>query len=147
MSTNHNFWRERRAEADSNWGHSTYQPDTLPLGQTGSHEDVPLVKFMYLIFTYIPGQSYCRRLWSLLLCLCYIFWELINSLMFLFFSIKKISLSSLVMLVPLLLKASVIHFVLSSKCAAGGENCSVALDSKVSIRQSVFIVLLIVILL
>ena len=67
--------------------------------------------------------------------------------MCLFFSKKKISLSSLVVLVPLLLKASVIHFVLSSKCAAGGENCSVALDSKVSIRQSVFIVLLIDILL
>ena len=30
------FWRERRAEAVSNWGPSTYQPNTLPLGQTGS---------------------------------------------------------------------------------------------------------------
>ena len=30
VSTDHNFWRERRAEADSNGGSS------LPLGQTGS---------------------------------------------------------------------------------------------------------------
>ena len=35
-STDHNFWRERRAEADSNWGPSAYQPNALPLGQTGS---------------------------------------------------------------------------------------------------------------
>ena len=35
---NHNFWRERRAEADSNRGPSVYQPNALPLGQTGSHQ-------------------------------------------------------------------------------------------------------------
>ena len=32
----HNFWKERRAEADSNRGPSAYQPNALPLGQTGS---------------------------------------------------------------------------------------------------------------
>ena len=37
MSTDHNFWRERRAEADSNQGPSTYQPNALQLGQTGWH--------------------------------------------------------------------------------------------------------------
>ena len=37
VSTNHNFWRERRAEAVSNRGLSAYQPTALPLGQTGSH--------------------------------------------------------------------------------------------------------------
>ena len=37
MSTNHNFWRERRAEADSYWGPSAYQPNTLSLDQTSSH--------------------------------------------------------------------------------------------------------------
>ena len=37
MSTNHNFWRERRAEAVLNRGPSAYQPNVLPLGQTGSH--------------------------------------------------------------------------------------------------------------
>ena len=31
-------------------------------------EDVPLVEFMYLVFTRMPGESYRRRLWSLLLC-------------------------------------------------------------------------------
>ena len=41
VSTNHNlFWRERRAEAVSNRGPSAYQPNALPLGQTGSHVSV-----------------------------------------------------------------------------------------------------------
>ena len=33
---NHVFWRERRAEAVLNRGPSAYQPNALPLGQTGS---------------------------------------------------------------------------------------------------------------
>ena len=36
VSTDHTFCRERRAEADSNRGPSAYQPNILPLGQTGS---------------------------------------------------------------------------------------------------------------
>ena len=36
--TDHNLWRERRAEVDSNRGPSAYQPNALPLGQTGSQE-------------------------------------------------------------------------------------------------------------
>ena len=43
-------------------------------------EDVPLVEFMYLVFKCMPGESYRRQLWSLLLYLCYVFWALINSL-------------------------------------------------------------------
>ena len=43
-------------------------------------EDVPLVEFMYLVSTRMPGASYHRRPRSLLLCLCDIFRELINSL-------------------------------------------------------------------
>ena len=39
-------------------------------------EDVPLVEFMYLVFTCMPGESYCRCLWSLLLC-CDVSWVLI----------------------------------------------------------------------
>ena len=35
VSTNHNLF-ERRAEAVSNQGPSAYQPNALPLGQTGS---------------------------------------------------------------------------------------------------------------
>ena len=36
MSTDHNFWKEKRAEADSNRGPSAYQHNALPLGQTAS---------------------------------------------------------------------------------------------------------------
>ena len=36
VSTDHNLRREKRAEADSNRGPSAYQPNALPLGQTGS---------------------------------------------------------------------------------------------------------------
>ena len=36
-------------------------------------EDVPLVEFMYLVFTRMPGKSYRRRLRPLLLYLCYVF--------------------------------------------------------------------------
>ena len=43
-------------------------------------EDVPLVEFMYLVFTRMPGESYRRRLGSLFLCLCDVFRALINSL-------------------------------------------------------------------
>ena len=32
VSTDHNFCRERRAEADPNRGPSAYQPNALPLG-------------------------------------------------------------------------------------------------------------------
>ena len=35
-SADHNFWRERKAEADSNQGPSAYQPNALLLGQTSS---------------------------------------------------------------------------------------------------------------
>ena len=43
-------------------------------------EDVPLEELMYPVLTRIPGESYYRRLRSLLLSLRYIFWVLINSL-------------------------------------------------------------------
>ena len=43
-------------------------------------EDAPLVEFMYLAFTRMPSESYCRRLRSLLLYSCYVFWALIISL-------------------------------------------------------------------
>ena len=41
---------------------------------------VPLVEFMYLVFTRMPGESYRRRPWSLLLCLCDVFRALIKTL-------------------------------------------------------------------
>ena len=40
-------------------------------------EDVPLVEFMYLVFTCTRGESYHRWHMSLLLYLCYVFWALI----------------------------------------------------------------------
>ena len=43
-------------------------------------EDVPLVEFMFLVFTRVPGESYSSRLRSLLLCLRYVLRALINSL-------------------------------------------------------------------
>ena len=44
VSTDHTFWRERRAEADLNQGSSAYQPNALPLGQTGSWTNVWLAR-------------------------------------------------------------------------------------------------------
>ena len=38
VSTDHNIWRERRADADSNRSPSAYKPNALPLGQTGSQQ-------------------------------------------------------------------------------------------------------------
>ena len=36
VSTDHRLWSERRAKSDSNRGPSAYQPNALPLDQTGS---------------------------------------------------------------------------------------------------------------
>ena len=43
-------------------------------------EDVPQVEFVHRVFTRMPGESYCRRLRSLSLYLCYAFQALISSL-------------------------------------------------------------------
>ena len=40
VSTDHNLWSERRAEANSNRDPSAYQPNGFPLGQTGSQERI-----------------------------------------------------------------------------------------------------------
>ena len=42
-------------------------------------EDVPLMELMYLVFTRMPGETYRRRLGSLLY-LCYVFPALITPL-------------------------------------------------------------------
>ena len=56
VSTDHNLWRERRAEADSNRGPSAYQPTALPLGQTGSvtHRS-GAAGFVYMYHTFSAG--------------------------------------------------------------------------------------------
>ena len=41
-------------------------------------EEAPVVEFMYHVFTCMPDESYCRRLRSVLLCLCDVFPALIN---------------------------------------------------------------------
>ena len=43
-------------------------------------EDVPVLEFLYLVFTRMLGESYRRRLGSLLLHLCYVFRALSNAL-------------------------------------------------------------------
>ena len=43
-------------------------------------EDVPLVEFIYHVFTRMPGEMYRRRLRSLLLYFCHLLRALINSL-------------------------------------------------------------------
>ena len=48
LSTDHNFWRERRAEVDSNQGPSAYQPNALPLGQTSSRKTLRADKTCYV---------------------------------------------------------------------------------------------------
>ena len=48
------------------------------------NEAVPLVEFMYPVFTHVLGESYRRRRKSLLLYLCYVYRALINSLVFWF---------------------------------------------------------------
>ena len=58
-----------------------YRKEDVPLVESiYKKEDVPLVEFMYLPFTRMPGESYRRRLRSLLRCLRDVFRALINSL-------------------------------------------------------------------
>ena len=70
----------------SNTG-SRFAPGRINVEPTGlsreiltAAEDVLLVKLMHLVFTRMPGESYRRRLRSLLLYLCYVFRALVISL-------------------------------------------------------------------
>ena len=51
-STNHNLFEEKGGpKVESNRGPSAYQPDALPLGQTGSQDAAgPALKFIFFIF-------------------------------------------------------------------------------------------------
>ena len=49
VSTDHNFWRKRRAEAVSNRGPSAYQPNALPLGQSGSRLLLLLMMIAFIL--------------------------------------------------------------------------------------------------
>ena len=57
------FWRERRAEADSNRGPSAYQPNALLLGQTGSRSrKICLLPVLVVKVTEVE-RSAVYRLW------------------------------------------------------------------------------------
>ena len=61
LSTNHSccfFRRERKAEAESNQGPSAYQPNALPLGQTGSHSGGDSVVLGVDTPTTIPSPTF-----------------------------------------------------------------------------------------
>ena len=61
VSTDHNLWRERSAEADSSRGPSAYQPNSLPLDQTGSQNDgIYLSQFIQIRFLRAPTPSSLR---------------------------------------------------------------------------------------
>ena len=65
--------------ADSVHGHGGARVDSLILSDYYNSEflhpeDVPVVEFMYLVFTRMPGESYRMRLRSLLLC-CVTYFE------------------------------------------------------------------------
>ena len=51
------FLRERRAEAVSNRGPSAYQPNALPLGQTGSRRYSERWQRTYTSFLQAPDSS------------------------------------------------------------------------------------------
>ena len=58
----------------------TRMPNTVLVLLCNMFKDVPLVESIHLVFTRLPGESYGRRLRSLLLCLCYVLRALITSL-------------------------------------------------------------------
>ena len=71
----------KQDEAQTAHAESTHKLHQRYILKTICHisEDVPLVEFMYFVFTRMPGESYRRRLRSLLY-LCDVFRALINSL-------------------------------------------------------------------
>ena len=53
-----------------NWGLRFWNTPLIWYRISNQVEDIPLVEFMSLAFTRMPGESYCRRLRSVLLRLC-----------------------------------------------------------------------------
>ena len=74
-----NSTRHRRIPQNSNVS-ITEMTGKVSLLSSSNDEDVPLVEFMYLVFTRMSGESYRRRLRLLLLRLCEAFRALINSI-------------------------------------------------------------------
>ena len=64
-------------------------PDWGLIGMRVYTEDIPLVELMYFVFTRMPGESYRRRLRSLL-CLCDVVLVLIKSPVWWLFKMKLV---------------------------------------------------------
>ena len=95
-------------------------------------EDIPLVEFMFLAFTCMPGESYCRWLWPLLLYLYDIFQALIKSLVCWFMMDKSLKTTSIFHL-PVILTVSVITHWSSMK------NCTIFFFSVSSLAHTLSI--------
>ena len=82
VSTDHNFLRERRAEADLYQGSSAYQPNALPLSQTGSWKNVGLARHYdsfsqlqfssrkintvaWVLFPQVTSFGFCSMTWGI----------------------------------------------------------------------------------
>ena len=98
MSTDHKFWRERRAEAELNQDPSVYQPNILLLGQTNSQLQLssvriyintpPVVDGFYkfcvnlFFFNLIEVQAWCQSCVKAILVIEYwkVFFRVLESL-------------------------------------------------------------------
>ena len=58
LSTDHSFWRERRAEMELDWCPYAYQPNALLLGQTSSqHQIYDLASLLIFLFFCLKWKS------------------------------------------------------------------------------------------
>ena len=55
MSADYSFWRERRAEAESNQNPSAYQPNALLLSQTGFPYPHPHASVLFSLMVFLRG--------------------------------------------------------------------------------------------
>ena len=65
---NPQFLKRKESRSGSNRGPSAYQPSALPLGHTGSHDDVPLAEFLCAL--YLPACQVTANLGKSGLCSC-----------------------------------------------------------------------------
>ena len=65
---NPQFLKRKESRSGSNRGPSAYQPSALPLGHTGSHDDVPLAEFLCTL--YLPACQVTANLGKSGLCSC-----------------------------------------------------------------------------
>jgi len=63
VSTNHSLFEKKGAEAVSNRGPSAYQPNALPLGQTGSLGCFLIDDRLFSAILRSLEQTHCARMW------------------------------------------------------------------------------------